>query len=324
MKLSIIIIDTNELHFLRPCLRSVFGQTKGIDFEVFVVDNASTDGSREAIAREFPTVKVVVNTDRLGFAAANNVAIPHATGEYILLLNPDTEVLDGAIGKTVDFMENHPRAGVAGCRLLYPDGSVQPSVRGFPTLLNVFLEATFLYHLLPKDRIVRTKGLVRFDYSHTEEVDWLIGAYFMIRRSLLEKNGLLDEQFWIYGEEEDYCQRARNSGFEIWYVSDARVVHHYRGMTAYTLRLIVWLYFWHKLYTEKHYRGTTQFLMKNMKWLGGILRAIFYPVAGCITMDRSLFSKAYYHGVALYKVLTVPLKYERRDVGKVEPWTKYL
>jgi GT2 family glycosyltransferase len=99
LKLSIIIVDTNELHFLRPCLTSVFEQTKGIDFEVFVVDNASTDGSRETIAKEFPLVKVVVNSEKKGFAAANNVALPKATGDYILLLNPDTEVLDGAIQK---------------------------------------------------------------------------------------------------------------------------------------------------------------------------------------------------------------------------------
>lgn len=324
MKLSIVIVDTNELHFLRTCLKAVFEQTTGIDFEVFVVDNGSTDGSREALAKEFPSVKVIVNRENLGFAAANNVALPQTTGEYVLLLNPDTEVLDGAIQKTVAFMESHPQAGIAGCKLLFPDGTVQPSVRGFPTVLYAFLEATFLYLLLPRDRIVRAEGITRFDYSKTEDVDWLIGAYFMIRRTLMEKIGLLDEQFWIYGEEESYCQTAKDAGFETWYVPQSRVIHYYRGMTVYTRKVVVWLHIGHKLYVEKHYRGVKRFLISYLKYFGVVLRMIAYPLAGCVTLNKTLFPKAYYYGVALSTVLTRKIHYVHGYAGKVEPWTKYL
>jgi hypothetical protein len=289
-----------------------------------VVDNMSTDGSREALAREFPSVKVIESRERLGFAAANNLALPKAKGEFVLLLNPDTEVLDRAIEKSVAFMEAHPKIGILGCRLLFPDGSVQPSVRGFPSVLFMFLEATFLYLLLPKNRVVRKTGIVHFDYGRPSEVDWVIGAYFLIRRSVIEKIGLLDEQFWIYGEEVDYCQTAREAGFETWYFPDARVMHYYRGMTVFTLKLAVYLYIGHKLYVEKHYTGIEAFFIKYFKYLGAALRMLVYPVVGLLTLNMRLFPKAYYYAVALYKVLTKRVTYIHGHTGKVKPWSRFL
>jgi GT2 family glycosyltransferase len=146
----------------------------------------------------------------------------------------------------------------------------------------------------------------------------------LIRRDLIDRIGLLDEQFWIYGEEVDYCQTARHAGFETWYFSQASVVHHYGGMTAYSLRLVVWLYIGHKLYVEKHYRGTRKFLILFLKYLGSILRIIAYAAIGFLTLDRRLFTKAYYFWVGLYKVLTERVEYVHGYIGEAEPWTKYL
>jgi GT2 family glycosyltransferase len=324
MKLSIVIVDTNELHFLRPCLDSVFEQTKGFEYEVFVVNNASTDGSAEALAKEYPTVKVVTHPVKRGFAAANNPAILQATGDYVLLLNPDTVVLDNAIGKTVAFMDAHPSVGVAGCKLLYPDNTPQPSVRGFATVLAAFLDATFLHTFMPKDRIIRRKGIERFDYTKTVEVDWVIGAYFMIRRELLQKIGILDEQFWIYGEEVDYCQRALDAGYTTWYVSEASVVHYWRGMTAFSLRVIVWLHYGVKLYVDKHYHGLEKWSIIYLHYLGAAVRVVAYPILACLTFNGKLFSKAYYYAVALYKILTQHWRYDHNHKGEVVPWTEYL
>jgi hypothetical protein len=323
LKLSIIIVGTNELHFLRPCLRSVFAETKGIDFEVLVVDNASTDGSREALGAEFPDVKVIVNQEKRGFAAANNPAIRLARGDYLLLLNPDTEVLDGAIQKTIAFMDEHDEVGIAGCKLVYPDGSVQPSVRPFPSVAGTLLEATFLYLVIPSKKVVRRNGIPNFDFSKAQRVDWVIGAYFTIRRRVVEKLGPLDEQFWIYGEEVDYCQRAKDIGFETWYVPDAVVIHHYRGMIA-SRRSIVWLHYGLKLYVDKHYRGVEKFLIIYIRYFGSLVRFIGYVMFGCISLNRRLIAKGYYYGVALFKMMRRRWRYDHNHVGEVIPWTQYL
>jgi GT2 family glycosyltransferase len=324
MKLSIIIVNYNGGKVLRTCLSSIYRETKDISFEVILVDNASTDGSVELVEKDFSNVYVIRNTQNRGFAAANNIAIQKAAGEFILMLNADTEILDGAIQKTVAFMEGHPLVGIAGCKLVYPDRTEQPSVRGYPSVLSAFLDATFLYLLLPKGRVVRGKGICYFDSSKAQEVDWVIGAYFMIRRSVIDKIGLLDEQFWLYGEENDYCQRAKNSGFETWFIPHAVVVHHWAGMTAFNLRSIIWLHISQKLYADKHYYGPRRFLIIYLRYLGAALRVIVYSMVGCATLNKQWFYKAYFFGVALFTMLTDLRRYDRNHIGKVGPWTIYI
>ena len=139
MKLSIIIVSYNTHEFLKKSITSIYEQTRDISFEVIVVDNASTDGSQEMIKKEFPRVKLIINVENTGFAAGNNVGIKQATGEYILLLNPDTEILDGAIQKTLSFMQKNFKIGIAGCRLRFPNGSLQKSVPIFSNSVECFL-----------------------------------------------------------------------------------------------------------------------------------------------------------------------------------------
>jgi GT2 family glycosyltransferase len=171
---------------------------------------------------------------------------------------------------------------------------------------------------------VREKGISYFDHTKAEEVDWVIGAYFMIRKSVMDNIGLLDEQFWLYGEETDFCRRAKTAGFETWYYPDAVVVHHWGGMTAYNVRVIVWLHLGVKLYADKHFHGARKFLIIYLRYFGAAVRVIVYPVVACITFNKQLFVKAYYYGVALFKLLTERWRYDHNHVGEVIPWTKYL
>ena len=324
MKLSIIIVNYNGGEFLTTCLTSVYRQTQNISFELFLVDNASTDGSTEMVERGFPQVRVIRNAENRGFAAANNIAIRQAVGEYILLLNADTEILDQAIEKTVAFMEDKPHIGVVGCKLLYANGTQQPSVHGYHTVLGAFLDATFLHLLLPASVIVRGNGISYFDRSKAAEVDWVIGAYFMMRKSLLDTIGLLDEQFWLYGEETDICQRANDAGYETWYIPHAVVIHHWAMMNSYNLRLVVWMHLGRWLYIDKHIPGLRKFLILYLRYFGAALRVIVYPIVGCITFNKRWFSKAYYFGVALFKMITDLWRYDRNHIGEVVPWTKYI
>jgi len=324
MKLSIIIVNYNGGVVLPACLSAVYRETTDLTFEVVVVDNASTDGSVEEIARRFPQVRLIRNAQNIGFAAANNIAIRQSAGEFVLLLNPDTEVLDGAIQRTVAFMEADARIGIAGCKLLYADRTLQPSVRGYPTILGALLDASFLHLLLPPTKLVRERGISTFDYSRAEEVDWVIGAFFMTRRALLETLGPLDEQFWMYGEEVDFCRRAKNAGLQTWFLPDAVVVHHWGGMTAYNLRVIVWLHIGVKLYADKHLHGVRKYLIMYLRYAGAALRVLVYPVAACATFDKSLFTKAGYYAVALHMLLTRHWRYDHRHTGTVIPWTEYV
>ena len=227
MDLSIITVNWKVKDLLEKCLRSVYEQTKDISFEVFVVDNDSGDGSVEMVREKFPQVSLTASNDNLGFAKGNNIAVKDAKGRYILLLNPDTEILDNAIGKMVKFMDNHPGCGIAGCKLLNPDLTLQPSVRHFPTFLSQALILLKLHHLFPHSAPMRHYLAEDFDYTKTQPADQVMGAFFMIRKKVIEKIGLLDEKFWIWFEEVDYCKRTKEAGFKILYTPEAKIIHYY-------------------------------------------------------------------------------------------------
>jgi GT2 family glycosyltransferase len=320
MTLSIIIVNWNGWHFLKTCLKSVFDQTQKIEFEVIVVDNASNDGSKEKLEQEFPQVKLISNLENLGFAAANNRGIVQALGEYVLLLNPDTEVLDGAITKTVRFMEAHPQTDIVGCKLLLPNRTLQRSVRLFPSVWNVFCESTFLYLLFPKSKTFGKYYLSYFNYETPAQVDWLSGAYMMIRRRVINSIGLLDEQFYMYTEEVDYCYRAMKSGFKVWYCPHAEVIHFWGGANAINRRTMLWTFASQMMYFQKHFKGREKYLLILLKYFGLVLRGVVYFLGGCITLNKLLLSKSYYALFAMYKLVFTPWRYRHNFVGKVSPW----
>lgn len=222
--LSIIILSWNTRDLLRQCLKSIYQETKNIDFEIFVVDNASQDKSAEMVCREFSQVKLIKNKKNLGFARANNQAIKQSGGEYILLLNPDTIILDRAIEKCVNYLDQTNKIGILGCKLINSDRSWQPSCRRFPTLFSQVIILLKIHNLFPN--LIKKYLMLDMDQDKVQEVDQVMGAFFLTKKEVIEKIGALDEKYWIWFEEVDFCKRAKNIGFKVLYWPGASIVHY--------------------------------------------------------------------------------------------------
>ncbi|MCL5746166.1 MAG: glycosyltransferase family 2 protein [Acidobacteria bacterium] len=222
---SVVIVSYNTRDLLAECLVSLKQNAGGISYEVLVVDNASRDGSADFIEKQFPATVVVRSEVNLGFAAANNRALPLARGRYIVLLNSDAFLQNGALELAVSHMDREKGAGIGGARLVGRDGSWQPSARMFPSLLNDFLSMTGLAAKFPASRFFGRMDRTWADPSRPAEVDWVPGAFSIIRRQALEQAGCFDESFFLYYEEVDLCRRIKAAGYSAWYWSDVVVVH---------------------------------------------------------------------------------------------------
>lgn len=229
MKLSIIIVNYNVRHFLDQCLHSVMKAAEGIDTEVFVVDNASVDGSCNLVRDKYPTVKLIANSRNAGYSAANNQAVRLSTGEYILLLNPDTVVEEDTFTKVVRFMDEHPDAGGVGVKMIDGKGRFLPeSKRGLPTPWVAFYKIFGFSKLFPHSRTFGRYHLSYLDENSIHPVDVLCGAFMLLRRETLEKTGLLDEAFFMYGEDIDLSYRITLAGYRNYYVPETTIIH-YKG-----------------------------------------------------------------------------------------------
>jgi len=228
MDLAIIIVSYNTEDLLRACLRSLPAATEGLACQTYVVDNSSSDGSAAMVAREFPEVDLTVNTANVGFSRANNMALERANARYALLLNPDTEPEPGSLRQLVDFMDAHPEAGACGPKLLNSDGSLQRNGAKFPTLLREFLGVTGLRRLAMR-RYERALGYGREDFDRLCEVDQVSGACLLVRAETMRQVGVLDERFFMFYEEIEWCHRIKSAGWKIYYVPEARVRHHWMG-----------------------------------------------------------------------------------------------
>lgn len=225
MKLSIVILCWNDLKVISDCIRSVYASTHSTEFEIIVSDNGSTDGSIEFIHQKFPHVRVIENSSNLRFSKGNNVGIRVSTGEYVLILNPDTIIHEGALDRWMEFADRHPEAGGFGCRVLNSDGSYQGSPRPFPTIWREWIAALYLRPLgyisdiFISDRYVRWKG-------ETEKViDWQSGCCLLVRGELLKRLGGFDERFYYYYEDLDLCHRIWDAGCPIFYTPDVTITH---------------------------------------------------------------------------------------------------
>ncbi|MCD4730876.1 MAG: glycosyltransferase family 2 protein, partial [Bacteroidales bacterium] len=208
MKLSIVIVNYNVKYFLEQCLHSVRKAITSIDAEVFVVDNNSVDGSVEMLNQKFPDVKLIANKENAGFSKANNQAINKSSGEYVLLLNPDTVVEDDTFVKITQFMDAHPDAGGLGVKMVDGKGNFLPeSKRGLPTPSVAFYKVFGFSKILPRSKIFGKYHLGYLDKDMIHEVDILSGAFMLLRKSVLDKTGLLDETFFMYGEDIDLSYR---------------------------------------------------------------------------------------------------------------------
>lgn len=226
---SVIIVSYNTRELTLECLRSVYAQTRDVTFEVFVVDNASADGSAAAIAAEFPQVHLIANADNRGFAAANNQALRLARGRYFLLLNPDTLVLENAIGKMTAYMDAHPDVGIAGCQVLIDEHTVQQTCFRFPNPWLHLLRATGLPALFPRSAVLNPDRYGGWQRDSERDVEVVSGMFLMVRRKAVEQIGLMDEDYFVYAEEADWCFRFRRHGWCCRFTPVARIIHRDGG-----------------------------------------------------------------------------------------------
>ena len=229
MKLSVVIVNYNVRAYLEQCLRTVFTALEGVEGEVFVVDNLSTDGSVEMVREKFPEVRLIANADNVGFSRANNQAIRIAQGEYVLLLNPDTVVGEDVFQRVITFMDAHHKAGGLGVKMIDGTGRFLPeSKRGLPTPQVAFFKIIGLTRLFPRSRIFGRYHLGHLSEHVSAPIEILSGACMFLRKETLDKVGLLDESFFMYGEDIDLSYRITLGGYENWYFPEARIIH-YKG-----------------------------------------------------------------------------------------------
>ncbi|HEY3267556.1 MAG TPA: glycosyltransferase family 2 protein [Armatimonadota bacterium] len=257
MILSVIILNWNAREWLERSVGSALAQdTGGRPFEVVFVDNASADGSADFVRQRFPEARVMALPENRGFAGGNNAAIAETTGEFVLLLNPDTITHPGAFAALLNFAEANPEAGIVGPKLLNPDGSLQYSCRHFATLEAGLFRNTPLGKLFPNNRFARDYLMKDNPHDRTMPVDWVSGAAIFIRRELLETVGTLDESFFMYEEDVDLCYRAHEAGSEVWY-EPAGVITHAIGQSSNKapVRMIVAFHRSMFRWYRKHYLG---------------------------------------------------------------------
>ncbi|MCC7302940.1 MAG: glycosyltransferase [Bacteroidia bacterium] len=308
MKLSVIIVNYNVEHFLDHCLHSVRNALNGIPAEVFVVDNNSVDGSVEMVQRKYPEVHLILNRENVGFSRANNQAIRASVGEYILLLNPDTVVEEDTFRKVTGFMDAHPEAGGLGVRMIDGKGNFLPeSKRSLPTPAVAFFKIFGLSALFPRSRTFGKYHLGYLPENETNEVDILCGAFMMMRKKAVDKAGMLDEDFFMYGEDVDMSWRLVKAGYKNYYFADTRIIH-YKGESTKKSSVNYVMVFYQAMiiFAKKHFsagRAQTFVLLINaavyMRAAAAIiyrgLRSIVFPLMDAAGIFAGIwFIKNYY------------------------------
>jgi hypothetical protein len=276
MTLSIVIVNYNTEKLLKSCLESVYAGSNGTPLDIWVVDNNSRDNSVATIRSLFPRVKVIENQSNVGFSRANNMVVSQSRSDFILLLNPDTVIIGDAIERVVKFMRGHPQVGIAGCKVLNRDGTLQLACRrSIPTPKVAFYRLTGLSKLFPKSRTMAKYNMTYESPDQMHEVDAVSGAFLMIRRQVVEQIGLLDERFFMYGEELDWCLRAKRAGWAVVYYPEAEIVHYKGESTKYNSRRASYefyraMYLFHK----KHFAPDHSPVTNSLIYAGIFVQAL--------------------------------------------------
>ncbi len=289
--LDIIIVNYNSTDHLIHCLRSVRKSLNGSDAGIFIQDNASTDGVNRILS-EFPQVSLTVNPDNLGFAKAVNKALEQGRGDYVVLLNPDTYITNGFFESGMVFMHKHPDVGVIGPKILDNDGKLQNSARGFPNPLTAFFgRSSFLSRVFPNNPLTRRNLLsLKSDGKTPMEVDWVSGACMMVRRKAVETVGVLDERFFMYWEDADWCRRMWQSGWKVIYFPVTSVYHYVGGSSEKKLfRPVIEFH-------KSGYRLFAKYLDSSLAFLKPLAFTGLAIRLGCV-----LLSKTARYGVNLFK-----------------------
>jgi O-antigen biosynthesis protein len=257
MKLSVIIVNYNVRSFLEQCLHSVLKGMENTEGEIIVIDNNSFDGSDSMVRNTFPQVNLIVNKENIGFAKANNIGIKASKGEFILILNPDTIIEENTLRQCLKFMEEHPKAGALGPKMIDGRGNFLPeSKRGLPTPSTAFFKISGLNRLFPQSPVFNRYYLGHLPLNSTTKVDVLTGAFLFVRREVLDKTGLFDECFFMYGEDVDLSYRITLAGYENYYFPETTIIH-YKGESTKrgSLNYVLVFYKAMKIFTHKHFKG---------------------------------------------------------------------
>jgi len=291
MDVSIIIVNWNTRELLLNCLSSVFATAAGLTYETIVVDNGSQDGSSRAVEEQFPLATIIQNTVNRGFAQANNQALARATGRYLLLLNSDAVLTEGSLQGLVTFMDRTPRAGIAACQYINPDGSKQNSFDNFPTLATELLNKTLLKMLFPGSYPSK-----RRNYQGPLEVDSVIGACMLVRADAIKEVGRLDENYFFFMEETDWCFRMRQAGWHIYHLPQVRV-YHLQGKSKEKNPAKAWIEYYRSLYIffKKNRSSFAYYLLRIGKAFKLIVNTLLVSLGIICTLGRNKGSVRRFH-----------------------------
>ena len=286
--ISVVIVGWNARRYLELCLESLAAAPPRRSMEILVVDNASVDGTSEMIESRFPHVKLIKSTENLGFAKGNNVAIRQCEGRYIALVNPDVIVFPGCLDTLADFLDQNPKVGNVGPRILNPDRTLQSSCRRFPTLWNNFCSATGLAAKFTNSRFFAGEHMFYFPHDRTLTVDVLVGCFSMIRRETFDAVGLLDEGLFMYGDDVDWCRRCWKAGWQVVFYPGAEAIHDRGKITApYPVRFAVAqqrsvIYYW-----TKHHGFFGVLGIRSIMLFRHLLRYTFAALSGLASRGRA-------------------------------------
>jgi len=274
-ELSIVIVNWNTLEMLRDCLESVFASEGGRAAEVIVIDNASDDGSADMVAAEFPQVRLIRNSENRGFAAANNQGFAVAGGRHVLLLNSDTIVHGDVLADSVAWLDAHPEAGAMGCRVLNTDGSVQLTCSMYPSILNQLLLASGLWKLR-RPRFFGRYLMTDWQRDSERTVEVISGCYLLVRSRVIEEIGPLDEDFFFFGEETDWCRRMRDAGWVLAFAPVGEITHHGSASVR-------------KLNHRRDVMLTEAIVRLHRKHGGIVPAALVWTITGLFNTSRAMF-----------------------------------
>lgn len=292
---SVVIVSWNTRDLLRACLASIARQPHSVSTEVIVVDNASRDGTPEMVACEFSDVHLIRNELNRGFAAANNQGIRVACGRYVLLLNPDTIVLDQAILKTVTYADAHSDVGVVGCQVLEDDRRIQRTGFSFPTPWNLFLINSGLSRCFPRSRLFGQPELGWWDRTTERDVEVVSGMFMLARRNVIERVGLLDEDYFVYGEEADWCFRIWKAGWRCVFAPVGQIVHLDGGgksTSQVSVRMFVQLQKSLMIFQRKNLGWRAWAAAKALYTVSNLVRGVAWLTLGTVRRDAALRRKA--------------------------------
>lgn len=304
MDVSIVIVAWNVRELLNNCLESVYRGTRDIAFEVIYVDNGSADGSVDMVREKYPDVRIVENKENLGFIKANNQAIGVARGRYVLLLNSDTLILDNVIGNVVAFADKHPKAAVVGCRVLNPDRTLQRNCFRFYSTLNMLFDALFLRSLFPRHPLFGRKLYGDWKFDSVREVDVVVGCFSLVRMDAIKEVGVMDEIFFVYGDDIDWCYRFVKAGWKVMFAPVGEIVH-YGGQTTRQARskFALQLYGAYLINVRKHYSTATFWMCRLLTACYFLLRAGYWSLKAIVpgkarttaaASAKTFFSAVYY------------------------------